>query len=794
MKKYLLPLILCVAAIQTYAQQEIKGAIQYINQQPVALADVVISQGDKIVDEISTDENGLFTSNLENGTYILKVEEAGILLHSQQIIIQDHQEIGVIIVPKKETEVSLNEAVVTGQKKLIEKKVDRLVFNVDQAEGAKGGNALDALKLAPRIKVDENSDAISIIGKGSVTVMIDDRLMQMSSDQLANYLKTIRAEDIEKIEIITNPPAKYDASGNSGIINIVLKSAKGESLNGSLSSTYNQQKYPGYNLNGNINFRKDKWTVTANVYNGSGRWYNKSNEKTYYPDETWINNGVNKNKNVYIGGKIGIDYQINNKLITGFNLDLAKGDGEYDNFSTTNIFKINQDQPYRYITMDRNGSNWDWNYLGLNYHIIKKFDTDGKKLTFDFDYSNNPFSEESKIISKEYNSSWEEIASKYQNNISNADQKSNRYNASLDMEHPIDSWKMNYGTRLRWAKDEAENERYSKTNANETTYTDGFQYNENIYALYYSIEKQFAEKWTAKAGLRYEHAEVKGLIKKENFEYSKKFDGLYPTAYLMYQATENHSFTLNYSRRVDRPFIWYLNPFETKENDYNISVGNPNLTPSNSNNFELEYAYKDLSVTSIYYRNANDIFEQINIYNPETKINTTKPYNIGKSYSLGVSENLNIKPTKWWKLNATADIFYRKTTSEIPEMKDVDGINGEFRLTNNLDLNKKKTLFANYSFNYYTKSYENLQTTGDFMRHNIGLRAMIFDKKLQVSLNVSNLFENKNPSYSSISNDIKNTKEYTAYRMFRFGITYNFGKQFNIERSKSNQEQSGGKG
>ncbi|WP_413533176.1 TonB-dependent receptor domain-containing protein [Empedobacter brevis] len=793
MKKYFLPII-CLTAINMYAQQEVKGTIQYSNQTPIALADVIIFQDDKIIDELSTNENGLFTTTLENGTYVLKVEESGQLLHSQQIIIQDNQEIGLIIVPLKETEITLNETVVTGQKKMIEKKVDRLIFNVDQAEGAKGGNALDALKLAPRIKVDENTDAISIIGKGSVTVMIDDRLMQMSSDQLANYLKTIRAEDIEKIEIITNPSAKYDATGNSGIINIVLKSAKAESLNGSLSSTYNQQKYPGYNLNGNINFRKDKWTVTANIYNGSGSWYNKSKGRIYYTDETWISDGFNKNENTYIGGKVGVDYQINNKLITGFNLNLSKGDGTYDNFETTGIYKINENQPSRYITSDRNGSDWDWSYVGLNYHIIKKFDTDGKKLTFDFDYSNNPFSETSKTISREYNSVWEEITDKYQDNITYTDQKSNRYNVSLDMEHPVNSWKMNYGTRLRWAKDDAENNRYAKTNKKDDKYNDGFQYNENIFALYYSIEKQFAEKWTAKAGLRYEHAKVEGLIKKEDFEYSKTFEGLYPTAYLMYQAAENHSFTFNYSRRVERPFIWYLNPFEIKGNDYNISVGNPDLTPSNSNNFELEYAYKDLTVTSIYYKNSNDIFEQVNIYDPETKINTEKPFNIGKSYSFGLSENLNIKPKKWWKLNASADVFYSKTKSSIPEMKDVDGLNGEFRITNNLDLNKKKTLFANYSFNYYAKSYDNLQTTGDFMRHNIGFRAMIFDKKLQLSLNISNLFANKNPYYSTISNDVKNINEYSAYRMFRVGITYNFGKQFNIETSKSNQEQGGGKG
>ncbi|MCA4775831.1 outer membrane beta-barrel family protein [Empedobacter stercoris] len=798
MKKYFLPII-CIASVHTFAQQEIKGTFQYTNQAPIALADVIIFQGEKIIDEISTDENGHFTVLLEEGTYTYRIEEAGILLHSSSLTITNHTDLGIILVPKTEA-VSLTEAVVTGQKKLIEKKVDRIIFNPELAEGAKGGNALDALKLAPRIKVEEATDAISIIGKGSVSVMINDRLMQMSSEQLANYLKTIRTEDIDKIEVITNPPSKYDATGNSGIINIVLKNAKQESFNGSISSSYSQQKYPGFNLNGNINYRKGKWTLTSSVYSGVGNWYNESENSTIYPDQKWLTNGKNKNKNQYYGGRIGIDYQLNDLFITGFNFDYSDGDGMNKGNSITSIFDLTNNTLNRYMTTNRDGTTWDWGYLGLNYHIIKKFKQEGKKLTFDFDYSNNINDNNSKNISNEFDSDWNPIDNKYDNNYSLSESSSDRFNVSLDMEHPVNSWKMNYGTRLRWAKDKADNHRYSKSNPTEdfqedVNFSNNYQYNENVYALYYSVERELNEKWTAKVGLRYEHAQSKSIMDDPQYNYKKEYEGLYPTAYLMYQSSENHSFTLNYSRRVDRPFIWYLNPRTTKQNEYSYYEGNPNLTPSNSNNFELEHAYKDLFVSSIYYRNATDLFEQVVIYDPETKISLSKPFNIGKTYSIGFSENINVKPYKWWKINASADVFYRKTTSKIAEMNyTLDGMNGEFRITNNLDLNKKKTLFANYSYSYYTKSTDGLDKFGDFTRHNIGLRAMVFQKKLQISANISNLFENKNGSYTSISNNVINTGVSQSYRSYRIGISYNFGKQFKIERSKSNQEQSGGGG
>ena len=796
MKRVFLPLFCCIA-VTTYAQQEYKGIIHTNNHSPASFVDVVILNEEKVVDEISTDEQGQFSTILEDGTYTIKIEEAGIVLFSQPLIISNGKEIGVIVLPEKEN-VNLKETVITGQKKMIEKKVDRLIFNPDQAEGAKGGNALDALKLAPRVKVDESTNAISIVGKGTVMVMIDDRMMQMDATQLSNYLKTIRTEDIEKIEIITNPPAKYEASGNSGIINIVTKRGKSDSLNGNINTSASYQKKAGYDVSGSLNYRKGNWTLVTNLYHGDGNWYNEYNSEVKYPGSNWKTNGFNSNENKYYGGKIGIDYQVNEKIITGFTLNTSKGNGVYEGDSRVDIFNQPSNTLNRYITNNADGTNWDWKYIGFNYHVINKINKEGKKLTFDFDYSFNDNTNISQNESNEFNGSNIALPNRYQTNINDIVSSSNRYNVSIDMEHPINSWKMNYGTRLRWAQDDSDNKRFVKTTgdfAQDFANSNQFKYNENIYALYYSVEKQFSEKWTAKAGLRYEHANTKGDFITQNSKFEKNYNGIFPTAYLMYQPSDNHSISINYSRRIDRPFIWYLNPNTEKLNDYSYSQGNPDLKPSYSNNFELEYSYKDLSVTSIYYRNSNDIMEQVQIFDPATQISTSKPFNIGKSYSIGLSENINVKPLKWWKINASADIFYRKTTGGIPELNYVlDGFNGEFRLTNNFELNKSKTFFANYTFSYYTKSSETVTEYSDFMRSNAGLRYLAFNKKLQFSFNVSNLFKNDNPISTDKSNNIISISQGKAFQSFRFGITYSFGKQFSIESSKSNQEQGGGSG
>lgn len=795
MNKYTLPILCCMAAT-SYGQHSVKGAIIDPNQNAIPFADVIILSDKKVVDQVSTDENGVFNAVLENGIYTIQIENNSVLIHQFSTTVERDNDLGVILIPHLQ-EINLDETVVTAQKKLIEKKVDRLIFNPDQAEGAKGGNALDALRLAPRIKVDETTDAISIIGKGTVMVLINDRLSQMNADQLSNYLKTIRTEDIEKIEVITNPPAKYDASGNSGVINIVLKTGKSNGFNGNINGSGNYAKYLGGNLNGGINYRKDKWTLSARGFFGENTWGNDAYANTTYIAQQWETKTMAKSTNAFAGIGVTTDYQVNDKLITGITLDYSSGHGDTFNTSRTNIFNRPSYALERYITNDYNGTNWDWTYLGINYHVIKKFDEEGKKLTFDFDYSKNLSGATNAIVSNEFYANHLPLPDKYQGNKTVDDGNADRLNFSVDMEHPVSSWMMNYGTRIRAGIDRNASNRYSKTTGEyieQDDYRYDFSYNENIYALYYSVEKSFNDKWSAKLGLRYEHAEVKGLSEEQNIRYKNQYDGIFPTAYIMYQANENNSISINYARRVDRPFMWYLNPMFVKNNDYSYSVGNPNLVPSYANNFELEYAYKDLSVTSIYVSTTDDLIGRISQYDQDTQQELSKPYNFAKSLSIGASENINLKPIKGWRLNASLDVYYIKTTGLIPGYDyALDGITGSFRISNNIELNQKKTFFANYTYSYYSKgSDSDLDEFTDYMNHSAGLRALFLSKKLQVSLNVNNIFRDKQPVYSKYYNDVLASSYSGPLRNFRLGITYNFGKQFKIEKSKSNQEQTGG--
>lgn len=758
---------------------------------PVSLADVIILKDDQIIDEISTDDKGTFTVDLVEGNYTFRIEEAGVLLHTQTILCGQNQDLGVIIIPKTEN-ITLNETVVKSQKKLIEKKVDRLVFNADLAEGAKGGDALDLLKLAPRVKVD--NDVVSIIGKSNLRVMVDDRLLEMSGDQLINYLKTLRADDIEKIEVITNPPAKYQAIGNSGILNIVLKSGKKDSWNGSLSSSLQHYNKPYWNNSASFNYRKNKWTLVSNIFGGFGEYDGIGQSDIYFTktNEVWTEREKNSGKNRNIGGKLGLDYKISEKLTTGFTLDLYAGNRKGTGGTKTTINSLDKNELLSYILNDRNGSKGNTKYNTLNYHVIYKMDTIGEKLTFDFDWVNFNNNNTSVASNRFFDSNDLENTAEYQGNKSLSDQKANNYSLNIDMEHPVNTWKLNYGGRYSWTKNNSDNLFYntsSGTPVYDEKLSNGFYYDENILAFYASIEKDISEKWSAKIGLRYENTDAKGFSPQENQHDTYKYDGLFPTAYLMYKPAENHSLSINVGRRIDRPFMGQLNPFRTIYSPYSFAEGNPKLKPSYSYNYELEYAYKDLAITTLYYRNSTDEINQIVVVNPTENTQNWIPYNYADSESFGISENLNFKLVKWWKVNGAIDLYYKKTKGIIPEYNYVlDGFNGEFRLTNNLELNKSKTLLFNHTTNYTTKMIDAMSRSRANWSTAFGLRALFLDKKFEVSFNVNNVFKDRAWQDQSFSNDTKFVYTGQSARYYRVGIRYNFGKSFTIEQSKSSSE------
>ena len=256
--------ILTLFLLQNFisAQYSIKGKIVNQENQPVEFLDVSIIQNDSIIDFITTNTDGTFLLKTPKGEVELLIEEMGKVVEQRKIAVNNDLDVGNIAITSQQ--LGLKEVLVQGKAKTYERLVDRLVFNVENSIAAIGGDALDALKNTPSVKIKD--DQISIVGKSTVNVLVNDRIVQMSGNDLTNYLKSIPSANIKKIEVITNPPAKYEAEGNSGLINIVLKEAKQNAWSTTLRSSYTQGVYGILNDGINFSYSKDKFSALVDYH------------------------------------------------------------------------------------------------------------------------------------------------------------------------------------------------------------------------------------------------------------------------------------------------------------------------------------------------------------------------------------------------------------------------------------------------------------------------------------------------------------------------------------------------
>jgi len=784
-------LILLIIPIIGFSQNIFTGKVVGQTNEPIEYAEVVLQTLDSInIQSVLTNEEGIFTiTNVPNGTYELNIHYFSQSIYSQIITIESNLNLETIVT---ETGLTLSEVVITGKKPLIERKVDRLVFNVENSVAATGGNGLDALKLAPRIKVQ--NDEISMIGKGSVAVLINDRIVQMSGADLATYLKSLNAEDIKSIEVISNPPAKYSAEGNSGLVNIVLKKSKNDAWNASLRSIYKQATYAKGNVGGSYNMQKGKFQLNTAISYTNGSNAPQETNKIYYPNLTWDEVNNRRDFTDALSTRLGLEYKINDKLSTGFTYNYITSKPLIkENDQTTLTNPINNNLDSLITTLGRN--EYDKKLNSLNYHIIYDIDTIGRKLSLDFDYFNYKNETNRIFNTQSFLPNNQPIPNSLEEARNFGNQDIQNYSANLDMEHPTNWATYNYGARVSFTETNNLFNYFDIINEDEIlnpNFSNQFDYKENTQALYFSGQKKISEKWEAKLGLRYEFTQTEGFSQTLNQTNKNDYSKLFPTAYVSYTPNENNSFNVNYDRRIARPNFGYLNPFRFVNNPYSYSEGNPFLQPAFTDNIEFEYTFKDNLITNIYYSYTDDDFEQVTIIDANTNVQQVIPLNFIVNKMFGITQTFVYKFAKWWDVNASADVYYSNTTSKIPvTLQYLSGWSGEFNISNDIVLNNKKTLFLNTSLWILTNGVDNLDYNSDDLQLNASIKWLLLEKNLILSLNVQDIINPRGTRYTSFSNGIKNSfRNYYDEQYFRIGLVYNFGKKFNINsRNSKNQDE-----
>ncbi len=678
---------------------------------------------------------------------------------------------------KKDSVQNIEKIEILVKKKLLERKADRIIFNVEASIASQGMDGSETLANVPMIKVDENLGSVSIAGKSSVNVMINGRMLNLSGQALLNYLKSIRSENIAKIEVITTPPAKYEAQGNSGLINIILKKNPNLGFSGSIGSNLIQRTYSGFSDNGILSYQTEKFSSSLKlVYYDSA----KRSDENYSIIGTTRNYSSSVRKDMWneLTPSISMSYKISKNSEAGFEYLYAHQRSGMDIVNTTrNISSAGQEENLLTNTFHREKE--PTHTLSAYYDL--KLDSLGKKLSIlgNF-YKNNS--------DTEVNFATQKLSDNTLQNVKTLSLVSPQiFSVQADLELPFSFGTLETGIKYNQFKNNSDLKYFNLTNngyVSDDSRANLFRYREENYAAYFSYAKNFGEHWETKAGLRYENTSAESHTPSTDSGNSYKYGQWFPSAYVSYKKDKN-IFSLAYSRRINRPGMGSLNPFRWYSNPYSYSSGNPLLTPSYINNLELGYTFNNKLTTSLYYMRLKNAFGQVSFQDGLSQISTYLNYYNKNSFGLNISYTDTF--FKFWE--STVAVNASRQNSEIfgLDAQPQKGNSFSYSINNTFTLNKTKTLalFLNYeqslpsrNVNYYYHNFSDLSS---------GFKVSLMEKKLQINATVTNMFAQRFRGDIYFTDSVHQINNYWDGRSFRLSMNYTFGGQKKKIRKKAIQ-------
>ncbi len=632
----------------------LKGSGEAFDLATVAL---ILASDSSLLKSTFTGEDGSFSFDLlTEGSYQLRISAMGYENLQTALLILKGSEMkiqlpGLILQPGTK---ELKEVAVVGKKAFIERKIDRTVVNVDALIANSGTTAMDVLEKSPGVLVDQNG-LISLKGKQSVTIFIDGKPSYLSGADLENYLRSLPSSALDQIELMTNPPAKYDAAGKGGVINIKTRKTNQAGWNGGLNLGYTQGELPRTNNSFNINFRKNKLNFFSNLnYNYQNYFTDLDLFRRYKNDDGstqsfFEQNSYIRRKGNAFTGKIGMDYYQSEKSTWGLVLTGMDRAGQQ---TTDNVSQLlNSGRELDSVVKALSKEKQSFKNLGLNLNYRHDFDKSGQQIALDADYLVYKTNNRQRI----FNSSFLPDQSLKSEDILLGELPANIkiYSLKADYTKPFkDKWKLEAGLKSSYTRTDNVAE-YSYTIANVTRpdyqKSNHFIYKENINSGYLNLSRETG-KWSIQFGLRAENTNSDGHQLgnplKPDSAFNRNYTSLFPTAYISYKLDTlgNNQIGLNYGRRIDRPYFQDLNPFISPLDKFTYYEGNPFLNPSFTNSIELSHTFKNKITTTLSYSDTKDeVNETIEI---RDGIYYSRPGNIGRKIvkSLSVNSGLDLFP------------------------------------------------------------------------------------------------------------------------------------------------------
>jgi iron complex outermembrane recepter protein len=669
MRKMMMLVTMLISTIASFAQNQnkISGTVIDGSQKTIESATISLLRAkDSVAAKFTVaGKEGKFSfENVPAGKYMVSISAVGHKKAFSPVFEVSDAQPAIILntIELTPVEKSMSGVTITARKPLIEQKIDRTVVNVDASITNVGTSALEVLEKSPGITVDKDGN-ISLKGKQGVVVLVDGRPTQLGAADLANMLRSMQSSGLEQIEIMTNPPAKYDAAGNAGVINIKTKRNKQMGYSGSVGVNVTQAIYTRTSENASLAYKHNK----VNLYGNFSHNYWKGlqdlriQRNFLNPSKEVVNRFEQQsdllNSRHSFNGKIGMDYSLSKKTTIGA---VVSGFSTPSSFIGTTVTNNLVGGRLNDVTRSISDNREKFRNLSTNLNLRHVFDSTGKELTADVDYV---------VYDGNTNLELRTNFNDHSDQLRTRDTLQGRlpqnikiYSGKVDYTHPLKKGgRLEAGVKSSLVRTDNDAV-YEKVKNGVITRDNGrsnhFIYEENINAAYVNASLLLSKKWNAQVGLRLEHTNATGHSMGYQLDttFKNNYAQLFPTAYLQYKASDKNSFVLNYGRRIRRPNYESLNPFIEFIDIYTFQQGNPNLKPQFSHNIELSHTFKGFLTTTLNYTTTNDIIQQVVKQKTATSETFIEQANIASQKQYGIAVSAGLPINKWWTANMYVNV------------------------------------------------------------------------------------------------------------------------------------------
>lgn len=735
----------------------------------------------------TTDENGNFSLHrLDKGNYRLAFSFVGFKTKEVSTKVSSLENLGNIIL--EESLESLETVIITARKPTITKKVDRLIFNVENTT-LSSGNSWDILKRTPGVITIQES--LMIRGEGA-SVYLNGRKVQISSSELKTFLEGFSGTNVKSIEVITNPPAQYDVESGS-VLNITTSKTISLGYKGRVDGSYTQAVFPKFNI-GSSHFYKNK---NLNLFFN----YSFSPKKEFKKDEGTIN-FINENNSVFTTWENSFNRTTKSKahnanLVLDYDLDkrntinltsnlLYSPNRTFDNNIISESFNAQHQLDSTFIS--KSNLRNDLSNIAVDLTYKYSFEKEGAIISTNFHYTDYERERNQNVNTNYFDS--DNVLLRKVSFLTDAAQDIAIYTAQLDYETPVGSTSFNAGVKTSVIDSESGIKFYDALNGNSIlneSRSDNYLYDEKVYAGYASVSKDWS-KLSAKLGLRAEQIEAEGTSISLNEINRQEYFELFPTLFLQYKLHEDHSIAFDYSQRVNRPRYEDLNPFAYFLNENTFQKGNPTLQPSFSHRFNFNYSLKKSCFFDVYYRDRGRFITTLSFQDNENLTVRTSKQNAIQATSYGLDFVHSRSITNFWFFYTYISIFHEEETFLAVESNNQEvnnDYNGAFvQLYNRFTISKDKTFTGEISVAYWTGFIFGSFKQDAHTNLTIGLRKTLWNKRAVITLASEDLLGKENARLTS--RYLNQDYSYLAVpesQFIRFGFVYNFGN-FRLQDNK----------